>query len=114
MKNILKKLILLSILPLIMSACAVTSFKSGDISETTISYMAEKRQNILETSEDKELHTWSKGSINGEMYIFSTWQKEDGQYCRRLFERIISGLKEQELYNEWCRVGKGQWAVNVK
>ena len=107
----MKKLIILLCLAFAISACSTTDFKSGDVSKETILHISKKRQKVLETSKDKELHRWSHSGINGEMYIFSTWKKADGKYCRRLYERVVYNFKELEIYNEWCRIGKGKWAV---
>ena len=105
---------------LLMTACNMTKlqnftkFQSGEISEAALQFVVDKRQIILETGQSKKTYYWNKDGINGMMYIVSTWQKADGIYCRRMYERFSSGFKEAELYNEWCRIDEKKWAINAR
>ena len=121
----MKKVLLATCLAVLLTGCNTATlqnsftkiknlnkFKSGEISEMALRHAVNKRQDVLETGDSKTPYHWNKDGINGMMYIVSTWKKPDGIYCRRMYERMHSGFKEAELYNEWCRVGYQQWALN--
>ena len=116
----MKKILMVTTVALLMTGCSTTTlknfnrFQSGEISENVLEFVADKRQDILETKPSKKPYYWNKDGIQGMMYIVSTWQKADGMYCRRMYERFYSGFKEAELYNEWCRIDEKKWAVNVR
>ena len=109
----MKKILILTAVALLGTACS-TTFKSGEISQDTLRFAVEKRQEVLETGKFKKPYFWNADGTQGFMYIVSTWKKEDGLYCRRMYERMYSGWKEAELYNEWCRIGDKKWAINAR
>ena len=106
-----KRLILLPLLSIFISGC---NFESSDISQELVKFVFEKRQKVLETAKSEEVYHWKHGKINGYMYIVQTTKNENGIYCRKMYEKFVSGVKEAELYNEWCRVGDKKWAIKIK
>ena len=112
--NRTKKVLMATTVALLLTGCGAVKFKSGEISENVLRFAVEKRQIVLETGSSKKPYHWNKDGIQGMMYILSTWQKADGMYCRRMYEKFFSGLKEAELYNEWCRIGEKKWAINAR
>ena len=109
----LNKIIMTILMAVAISACT-TTFEKGEVDKGILEFTAEKRQIVLETGKSKKVHYWSQGSYSGYMYIVSTWKKDDGLYCRRMYEYFYKGIKEAELYNEWCRVGEKKWAINIR
>ena len=107
-----KKWIGVAVVGLLATACSAP-LTMDDITDELVAFTSEKRQIVLETEPSDKMVVWQNGNANGRMMVTSTNQKQDGTYCRMLWEETFVDKRKLQLHNEWCRNNVGQWNLRI-
>lgn len=94
----------------ILQACqGGVNLSSEDLTALDKRYIADNRQQVLETKESRQPHMWHGDTVRGTMMVIGTYKRQDGIFCRRLLESTYKFIHQTNIISTWCRTGDGVW-----
>lgn len=108
MKNLYKTTLITGIALFISACTAPVGISAQDITANDTTAIAEIRQDTLENKMSNEKVSWKSGDFKGNMVVIRSYERSDGQYCRRIVESKSQSLtKSVNITSTWCRTGTG-------